>query len=101
MDTPVVAISIKSLFRAEREIAGCSNCTDRVSIRFERVLDAVTERPANTRYVLPSRAICPMCHHHLVESTMVQLRKDAHELTFVTRDELKARSSNRKTYRSR
>jgi hypothetical protein len=101
MDIPVVAVSIKSLFKAEHQIAGCSNCTDRVSVPFERVLDAVTDRPENTKYVLPAMAICPMCHHHLVESTMVQLRKDAHELIFVTREELKARSSNRKTVRTR
>ena len=101
MENPVVAVSIKSLFLAEHQIAGCSNCTNRVSMRFERVLDAITENPKTTAYVLPALAICPMCHHHLVESTMVQLRKDAHELVFVTRDELKARSSNRKNVRSR
>jgi transcription elongation factor Elf1 len=101
MDTPVVAVSIKSLFKAEHQIAGCSNCTDRVTVRFERVLDAVTKCPETTKYVLPAMAICPMCHHHLVESTMVQLRKDAHELVFVTRDELKAGGSNRKNVRSR
>jgi hypothetical protein len=101
MDIPVVAVSIKSLFKAEHQIAGCSNCTDRVTVPFERVLDAVTKRPETTKYVLPAMAICPMCHHHLVESTMVQLRKDAHELVFITRDELKTRSSNRKNVRSR
>jgi hypothetical protein len=101
MDTPVVAVSIKSLFKAEHQISGCSNCTDRVSMRFERVLDAVTERPQTTTYVLPALAICPMCHHHLSESTMVQLRKDAHELVFVTGEELKAITRNRKIVRSR
>jgi hypothetical protein len=90
METPLVAISIKSLFLAEREIAGCSNCTERVTTPFERVLDAITRLPAMTKYVLPAHAICPMCHHCLVESTMVQLRKDAHELIIVNRDSLKA-----------
>jgi len=101
MDTPVVAVSIKSLFLAEHQIAGCSNCTNRVSMRFERVLDAITENPKTTAYVLPALAICPMCHHHLIESTMVQLRKDAHELIFVNMDELKALRPKRKFLRSR
>src|SRR5436305_6255291 len=83
MDTPVVAVSIKSLFLAEHQIAGCSNCTDRVSTRFERVLDDVTKCPDTTSYALPALAICPMCHHHLTESTMVQLRQDAYQLVFV------------------
>jgi hypothetical protein len=101
MDISVIAVSIKSLFKAEHQIAGCSNCTDRVTVRFERVLDAITNQPENTKYVLPAMAICPMCHHHLVESTMVQLRKDAHELNLVTREELKVHRPNRKTVRSR
>lgn len=101
MENPVVAVSIKSLFQAEHQISGCSNCTDRVSIRFERVLDAITERPEATRYVLPAFAICPMCHNHVTESTMVQLRKDAHELIFINRDELKALPPKRKIVRPR
>jgi len=101
MENPVVAVSIKSLFLAEHQISGCSNCTDRVSIRFERVLDAITKRPEATKYVLPTLAICPMCHHHLTETTMVQLRKDAHELLFVNRDDLKELKPKRKIVRSR
>jgi hypothetical protein len=101
MENPVVAVSIKSLFRAEHQISGCSNCTDRVSVRFERVLDAITERPKETKYLLPALAICPMCHHHLTESSMVQLRKDAHELIFINSDEIKRPTSKRKIIRSR
>src|SRR5262245_53239714 len=103
MKTPVVAVSIKSLFLAERQISGCSNCTDRVTIRFERVLDTITNLPEATKYLLPAVAICPMCHHHLVESTMVQLRKDAHELIFidVDKEELKEFRRSRKILRTR
>ena len=101
MDNPVVAVSIKSLFQAEHQISGCSNCTDRVSIPFERVLDAITKRTKATKYVLPALAICPMCHHHLTESTMVQLRKDAHELIFVKVDDVKSYKPKRKVLRSR
>ena len=101
MENPVVAVSIKSLFQAEHQISGCSNCTDRVSVRFERVLDAITQRPVATMYVLPALAICPMCHHHLTESTMVQLRKDAHELIFVDRNQLKQVTPKRKIDRPR
>jgi hypothetical protein len=101
MDSSFVAVSIKSLFLAEHQIAGCSNCTDRVSIRFERVLDLITKQPETTIYVLPTLGICPMCHHHLTESTMVQLRKDAHELIFVNRNQLKQITPIRKIVRPR
>ena len=70
-------------------------------MRFERVFDAITKRPQTTTYALPALAICPMCHYHLIESTMIQLRKDAHELVFVNSDQVKAFMRNRKILRTR
>ena len=71
MATSLVAVSQQSLFLAEAKIAGCSNCTERASTPFERLLDSITGLPETTRYVLPTLAICPMCYNHVVESTMV------------------------------
>jgi hypothetical protein len=101
VEKPIVAISPKTLLRAERRISGCSNCTDRVSTRFERLLDAITGQRETTMYVLPAQAICPVCHHGVIESTMVLLREDAPNLIITTRDDIEVPRRNRSAGRTK
>ena len=72
MATSVVAVSLHGLFLAECRIAGCIKCTDRADVRFERLLDGITQRPTTTTYILPIPALCPICQNLVVESTLVQ-----------------------------
>jgi hypothetical protein len=86
MTNSVVAVSAQSLFLAESMIVGCINCRgDRVSTRFERVLDSVTGLPDTTTYILPALAICPVCYNHIFESTMVATSNIAGERRSFTR----------------
>ena len=91
MSSFIVAVSLHSLFQVESRIAGCANCTDRASVRFERLLDSITAQSETTAYVLPAPAVCPMCQKQVLESTMVQLRVDADGLVITNRSDSAAR----------
>jgi hypothetical protein len=76
MNNVLLAVSQRSLFLAESRIVGCSNCSSRTTVRFERVLDEITGSDEECCYVLPAPAMCPFCTAPVTEKTMVQLRQD-------------------------
>jgi hypothetical protein len=75
MNGLVIAVSQLSVFLAESRIVGCSMCSSRATIRFERLLDEVTGRNEQPSYVLPFLATCPSCDAAINETTLVQRRR--------------------------
>ena len=73
MNNLVIAVSQLSVFLAESRVVGCSMCSSRATIRFERLLDEVTgQREQQPSYVLPFLAACPSCDAAIAETTLVE-----------------------------
>ena len=72
MNDLVIAVSQLSVFLAESRVVGCSMCSSRATIRFERLLDEITGRKEQPSYVLPFLAACPSCDSAIAETTLVQ-----------------------------
>jgi hypothetical protein len=76
MNNVLIAVSQRSVFLAESRVVGCDKCSNRATIRFERLLDDVTGLNEQSSYILPSPAMCPFCTSPITETTLVQLRRD-------------------------
>ena len=76
MNSVVIAVSRESVYLAESRVVGCDKCSTKTTIRFERLLDEVTGSDEQSSYVLPFPAMCPFCTSAIIETTMVQLRRD-------------------------
>jgi hypothetical protein len=70
----VIAVSHRSAYLAESQVVGCYECSNKATIRFERVLDEVRGSDERPSYILPFRVICPFCQSAITEKTLVQLR---------------------------
>ena len=74
MNNPVIAVSHRSAYLAESRVVGCYECSDKATIRFERLLDEVRGSDERSSYILPFRTTCPFCNSLITEKTLVQLR---------------------------
>jgi hypothetical protein len=72
LSRPIVAVSISTIRRAERQVLACEGCDRTADTPFARVLDAVNGNVEGVQYLMPEAARCPGCgsplfEHHLVE----------------------------------
>ena len=86
MNDVLIAVSQESVLLAESLVVGCDKCSDRATIRFERLLDEVTGSDEQPSYVLPFPATCPFCTSAINETTLVQLRRDDRRLVWGSPD---------------
>jgi hypothetical protein len=68
----IVAVSISTIRRAERQVLACEGCDRTADTPFSRVLDSVNGNPEGVQYLMPEAARCsgcgqPVFEHHLVE----------------------------------
>ena len=75
MDNPVIAVSRRSVYLAESRVVSCDKCSNRATIRFERLLDEITASDERSFYILPILAMCPFCNSAIAENTLVQIQR--------------------------
>jgi len=70
----IVLIDATRIREAERLIESCEHCNREFSwTLFECVLDEITGcDPDLTDYLLEEPAKCPVCHHDILENTLVE-----------------------------
>jgi hypothetical protein len=75
MDKPVIAVSRRAVYLAESRVVSCDKCSNRATIRFERLFDEITASDEQSSYILPVLAMCPFCNSPIAEQTLVQIRR--------------------------
>lgn len=71
----IIAVSVKTLRRAEMRLRSCVSCDRTADVRFDLVLKALERVPVNTEFIMPEPARCPRCGSDILEHTLVELRR--------------------------
>lgn len=73
LSNQIVAVSISTIRRAERQVMACEGCDRTSDTPFSRVLDAVGGNIAGVQYLMPEAARCPNCGQSIFEHNLVEV----------------------------